>query len=95
VIQSATGLDFDIDRIKTTGERIYTMKRLFNLKMGLKPEDEKLPKILLEPLDEGGSAGKSPDFEKLKRLYYEIRDWDLDTGYPSQEKLEELGLNSL
>ncbi|TFF89840.1 MAG: aldehyde ferredoxin oxidoreductase, partial [Promethearchaeota archaeon] len=92
VIQYATGLEFDIERIKETGERIYTMKRLFNLKMGLTPEDEKLPQILLEPLEEGGSAGKSPDFEKLKRIYYEIRDWDIETGYPSEEKLKNLDL---
>jgi aldehyde:ferredoxin oxidoreductase len=95
VIQFATGLDFDIERIKVTGERIYTMKRLFNLKMGLTPEDEKLPQILLEPLEEGGSAGESPDFEKLKKAYYEFRDWDLETGYPSQKKLEELGLDNI
>lgn len=95
VIQTATGLEFDIERIKRTGERIYTMKRLFNLKMGLTPEDEKLPQILLEPLDEGGSAGKSPDFEKLKKTYYELRDWDLETGYPSQDKLKQLGLENL
>ncbi len=95
VIQVATGLDFDIERIKETGERIYIMKRLFNLKMGLKPEDEQLPQILLEPLEEGGSAGKSPDFEKLKRLYYRFRDWDVETGYPSQDKLKELELDQL
>jgi aldehyde:ferredoxin oxidoreductase len=95
IIQTATGLEFDIERIKRTGERIYTMKRLFNLKMGLTPEDEKLPQILLEPLDEGGSAGKSPDFEKLKKIYYELRDWDLETGYPSQDKLKQLGLENL
>jgi len=95
VIQTATGLDFDIERIKKTGERIYSMKRLFNLKMGLTPEDEKLPQILLEPLDEGGSAGKSPDFEKLKKIYYDLRDWDLKTGYPSQDKLKQLGLENL
>lgn len=95
IIETATGLDFDIEKIKIIGERIYTMKRLFNLKMGLTPEEEKLPRILLEPLEEGGSAGKSPDFEKLKKLYFNVRDWDLETGYPSQEKLEDLDLENL
>jgi aldehyde:ferredoxin oxidoreductase len=95
VIETATGLEFDVERIKITGARIYTMKRLFNLKMGLTPEDEKLPQILLEPLKEGGSAGKTPDFEKLKKLYFQVRDWDLETGYPSPEKLEELDLDNI
>ncbi|TXT61141.1 MAG: hypothetical protein BAJALOKI1v1_1180012 [Promethearchaeota archaeon] len=95
VIESATGINFDIEQIKKTGERIYTIKRLFNLKMGLTPNEEKLPEILLRPLEEGGSAGKSPDFEKLKKLFFEIRDWDLNTGYPSNEKLKELELDHL
>jgi len=95
VIETATGLDFNLEKIKIIGERIYTMKRLFNLKMGLIPQEEKLPKILLEPLEEGGSAGKSPDFEKLKKLYFNVRDWDLETGYPSPEKLEDLDLENL
>jgi aldehyde:ferredoxin oxidoreductase len=95
VIKTALGLDFDVQEMKKTGEKIYTMKRLFNLKMGLTPADETLPEILLKPLDEGGSAGKSPDFEKLKKAFYEYRDWNLKTGYPSQEKLKELGLADL
>ncbi|MBD3194914.1 MAG: aldehyde ferredoxin oxidoreductase [Candidatus Lokiarchaeota archaeon] len=95
VIETATGLNFDIERIKKTGERIYTMKRLFNLKMGLTPKDERLPQILLKPLEDGGSAGKTPDFDKLKDFYFKVRDWDAETGYPSQEILKELGLENI
>ncbi len=95
VIKTALGLDFDVEKMKKMGERIYTMKRLFNLKMGLTPADEILPEILLNPLEEGGSAGKSPDFEKLKKAFYEYRDWGLETGYPSEEKLKEVGLENL
>jgi len=95
VIETATGLDFDIEKVKETGERIYTTKRLFNLKMGLTPEDEKMPQILLEPHTEGGSAGKTPDFEKLKQFYYEVREWDPKTGKPSPKTLKKLGLENL
>ncbi len=95
LVKTSTGLDFDIDKLKEMGERIYTMKRLFNLKMGLTPDDEVLPKILLKPLSDGGSAGKSPNFEQLKQLYYNFRTFDPETGYPSQEKLKKLGLDDL
>ena len=95
VIETGLGIDCSVNIIKTISERIYVMKRLMNLKLGLEPEDENLPDILLKPLEEGGSAGKSPNFDKLKKLYYEVRDWDLETGKPSKATLQELGLNNL
>ncbi|TFG22041.1 MAG: aldehyde ferredoxin oxidoreductase, partial [Promethearchaeota archaeon] len=95
LIQAALGIDFDIEKLKLFAERIYMIKRLFNLKMGLTPADEKLPQILLEPLNEGGSAGKTPDFQKLKDAYYKYRTFDPETGYPSDDKLKYLGLSIL
>ncbi|MFX0056849.1 MAG: aldehyde ferredoxin oxidoreductase family protein [Candidatus Hodarchaeota archaeon] len=92
IIENATGLKFDIDEIKLYGERLLTIKRLFNLKMGLTVADDKIPKILLKPFDSGGSAGKSPDFENLKKFFYKYRDWDNVTGRPSLNKLKSLGL---
>lgn len=95
IVNAATGFDFNMEEFKTLGERIYMIKRLFNLKMGITPEDDKLPQILLNPVNEGGSAGKSPDFEKLKKAYYNYRTFDLKTGYPNQNKLKKLGLENL
>lgn len=95
IVEAATGLKFGIDEIKRYGERILTMKRLFNVKMGLKPANDKLPAILLRKFQEGGSAGKSPDFDKLKRLFYEYRDWNFETGLPSEKKMEYLGLKGI
>jgi aldehyde:ferredoxin oxidoreductase len=93
LIEAATGLDFDVNKIQLYGERILTMKRLFNLKMGLTAKDDKLPTILLKPFNSGGSAGKSPNFKKLKNFFYKYRDWDIDTGRPSLKKLKLLGLS--
>ncbi|MFW9999278.1 MAG: aldehyde ferredoxin oxidoreductase family protein [Candidatus Hermodarchaeota archaeon] len=95
VLYAATGLKFDMAEFKKLGERIYMIKRLFNLKMGITPEDDRLPQILLNPVKEGGSAGNTPNFEKLKKAYYNYRTFDLKTGYPNKEKLKFLGLNNL
>jgi aldehyde:ferredoxin oxidoreductase len=95
IINTATGFDFNMEQFQTLGERIYMIKRLFNLKMGITPEDDRLPQILLNPVNEGGSAGKTPDFEKLKKAYYNYRTFDLKTGYPNQETLKKLGLENL
>ncbi|MBN1802353.1 MAG: aldehyde ferredoxin oxidoreductase family protein [Candidatus Lokiarchaeota archaeon] len=95
LISSAIGIECNINVLKNIAERNYTIKRMFNLKMGLTPRDDRLPKILLEPKDEGESAGKSPDFDKLKTNYYAYRQFDLETGKPNREKLQSLDLEDL
>ncbi|MFX0180141.1 MAG: aldehyde ferredoxin oxidoreductase family protein [Candidatus Hodarchaeota archaeon] len=95
MLNAATGLNLNMDEFKILGERIYMIKRLFNLKMGITPADDRVPQVLLNPVNEGGSAGKSPDFEKLKTAYYKYRTFDLNSGYPSLEKLRYLGLDNL
>jgi aldehyde:ferredoxin oxidoreductase len=92
IIQFSTGLKFGLEEIKLYGERIANMKRLFNIKMGLTPKDDKIPQILLRPFKNGGSVGKSPNFAKLKRLFYKYRNWDPITGLPNLEKLKSLNL---
>ena len=49
----------------------------------------------MRPLDEGTSADRVPDMDKMLREYYEYRSWDWETGEPSKEKLLELGLNQV
>ncbi|MBU7013223.1 MAG: aldehyde ferredoxin oxidoreductase family protein [Theionarchaea archaeon] len=93
LISLATGWDIGIPEIKIIGERVFTMKRLFNIKMGLSGDWDTIPEILTAPVSDGGSAGRSPDWKKMLRQYYEFRKWDPKTGIPSKEKLEELGIH--
>lgn len=68
LIEHTTGLKFGVKEVKLYGERILNMKRMFNIKMGLTSADDRLPDILLRPFDDGGAAGKTPNFEQLKKL---------------------------
>ncbi len=95
LIKTLFGIEFDTDQMKILGERIFNMKRLFNIKMGLTSENDVIPKMLLNPIKKGAVKGKTPDFERLKAYYYQIRDWDPITGKPSLKKLRELGLDDL
>jgi len=95
LVQATSGMKCSLEDLKTFGERIYMIKRLFNLKMGLTPAADRLPQILLNPLEDGGSAGKSPNFQQLKEAYYKFRTFNPETGKPSAEKLNSLGLNNL
>jgi len=79
-----------------TGERLFNLMHAFNLRCGWKPSDNTLPyRILNEPHPDGGSKGVIIRINKLLREYYRLRGWDEETGKPSQEKLEELGLNDV
>ncbi len=95
LVTAALGIDCDMEKLKIIAERNYMIKRLFNLKMGLTPDDDRLPQILLEPKDEGEAEGKSPNFDKLKKDYYDFRGFDPKTGYPTILNLKKLGLEKL
>ena len=95
LIQTCIGLDCDLEKLKLYAERTFMIKRLFNLKMGITPENDRLPKILLKPLKGTESEGKTPDFEQLKKAYYQYRQWDLKTGRPKRSELEKLGLENI
>jgi aldehyde:ferredoxin oxidoreductase len=95
LLASATGWPVDVTDLFSAGERILNLKRILNLRWGLKPQDEKLPDLLRQPLPEGGTAGYVPDEEKLLTDYYEARTWDRKTGKPKRKKLLELGLDEV
>ena len=53
---------------------------------------DRLPKHLLKPLPDGGSAGYVPPFKEMLAAYYQVRGWDPETGRPTSERLESLDL---
>ena len=93
LINAACGLDWTLDDMMKCGERGWNLKRAINNRMGLTAENDKLPKALLEPFPDGGSAGYVPDLKGMLAAYYQARGWDAKTGKPSRKKLLELGLD--
>jgi len=89
-----TGWTYSVDDLKRAGERIFTLMRLFNLKMGYNPKNEKLPEIVLHPLD-GPSERHVPDVEAHLNKWYQYRGWDRRTGKPPKSKVKDLGLSGL
>ena len=74
------------------GERATNLKRLISCKLGIKREDDYLPKIVTTPLKSGSTAGIKVDLKDNLKIYYQIRGWDWETGCPTKEKLDELGI---
>ena len=92
-LNGATGWGLETEDLMTLGKRIVTLKRLLNLRRGLTRADDRLPDLLLKPLDDGGTEGAVPDVEALLAGAYAEYGWDPKTGKPSRETLEELGLD--
>jgi aldehyde:ferredoxin oxidoreductase len=93
LVNAATGWEMSDNDLMRSGERIFNMKRLINLKFGLKPQDDRLPDSLLKPLPNGGAKGQVPDIKMMLEEYYTLRGWNRETGWPLDNKLKELGLN--
>jgi len=92
LLNLATGGSLNVEDILTIGARAVTMKRLFNLKCGLRMKDEKLPPALLKPHPESATDDFVPDVDMQLQDYYEYRKWDRKTGKPSEEAIQSLDI---
>jgi len=92
LINAACGLSWTPADMAMAGERGWNLKRAINNRLGLTRANDRLPRALLEPHTSGGAAGFEPDLAGMLYAYYAARDWDLETGRPSRQKLLSLGL---
>ena len=94
-VRAITGWDVTVDELLRAGERRVNMLRAFNAREGLTREDDILPEKLGKPLVGGKSDGKfitEEEIEQGKDMYYKMAGWDITTGNPTREKLEQLDI---
>ena len=90
---AVTGWETTLKELMKAGERIWMLQRAFNVRMGVKREDDTLPRRFLEePMVEGAARGQTVDLEPMLKEYYVERGLD-EEGKPKKEKLEELNLD--
>ena len=93
ITSALTGIEFSGMDLLKIGERIINLERIYNLKMGLKSKDDRIPdRYRLEPVPEGNSKGEVLDLDKMLPEYYQLRGWN-KKGIPSRKKLDELGFS--
>jgi aldehyde:ferredoxin oxidoreductase len=94
LINVACGLNWTIEDMLLCGERGWNLKRAINNRLGLTRSNDRLPKALLEPYIDVDIHGILDElgFKQMLEAYYQVRGWDLITGYPSREKLHQLNL---
>lgn len=91
-VSAACGDDWTQERLLETGERIWNLERLFNLRAGITKADDTLPPRLLEtPAPAGVAKGRVAELDIMLPEYYSLRGWS-DEGQPTPETLERLKL---
>jgi aldehyde:ferredoxin oxidoreductase len=96
-LTAITGWEYNLDTCLKIGERIATMRHLFNLREGLNPVNYPFNQRSLgkPPLEKGPLANVTLDDETMVKDYLKAMDWDITTAKPSSKKLQELGLSQL
>jgi aldehyde:ferredoxin oxidoreductase len=94
LLAAATGIERTPHEWLKVGERIFTLQRAINNRLGIRRGDDRLPQLVQRPIS-GGTMGRTPRMDQLLEAYYAYRKWDWETGKPSQAKLIELGLDDV
>jgi aldehyde:ferredoxin oxidoreductase len=105
LLSAVTGLDVNVDKLAKAGERIWNLRRAIMVRRENRTREND---TLNEPYFKraitcpaGSATGlvngpiDKAKFEALKDRYYELRGWDVNTGWPTRAKLEELGLKDV
>ncbi|SLM32438.1 Aldehyde ferredoxin oxidoreductase [Desulfamplus magnetovallimortis] len=93
MVSAATGRKISPEIITETGERIWNLVRLFNLREGIDSSKDTLPpRFVREALPDGPASGHSiteKDMLYMKQEYYRVRGWSKD-GIPLHDTLKRL-----
>lgn len=85
LVNKALGWDLTQERLLDLGARLFNLKRMINVKLGVSRKDDALPyRLEREPRPTGTAAGVLPDMKRILPDYYRIRKWD-ENGIPTAE----------
>jgi len=94
-VGKVTGWEMDQERLIGLGEKIFNLKRMYNVRLGISRKDDTLPpRMVAEPKPDGKAAGVVPHLGLMLSEYYQLRGWSKE-GIPTPETLKEQGLESM
>lgn len=97
---AATGRDINGGELMMIGERIHNIEKAFNvLHAGFSRKDDFPPKRFMEePIKSGPARGEllSKDkWDEMLNEYYELHEWDKESGWQTKKQLKRLGLKEV
>jgi aldehyde:ferredoxin oxidoreductase len=94
LVRAVTGWETGTAELMAIAERAHVLARVFNIREGMKAEDEKLPKRFFTPLPRGPLSDKTfteEEWERAKLAFYRQSGWT-DEGIPTEDTLARLGI---
>jgi aldehyde:ferredoxin oxidoreductase len=99
LLELGVGIRREDEEMFVLGDRTTTMERLFIAREGIRRKDDILPERFYKPLEwENSAPEKIVDYDKFQQIlteYYQWHGWDTETGIPTMECLERLGIAEL
>jgi aldehyde:ferredoxin oxidoreductase len=95
-IELCTGWkDYSMEELMETGERVFNLKRMYNVRLGISRKDDTLPpRLQIWSHKEGFAQGVHSYLGKMLDETYILRGWN-EYGLPTEKKLGEMGLGFL
>ena len=96
-LNAAEGWDYDGDHYMEIGERIQTLRQLFNIRQGIDPASICLPRRMAgdPPLRDGPLKGVQLKNRVQVSAHWKAFGWDEKTGVPLHETVMRLGIGEL
>lgn len=96
-LNAASGWNYNGDHYMEIGERIQTLRQMFNIKQGFDPAAVSLPERMKgnPPLTNGPLKGRRLRNPEQVSLHWKAFGWDEKTGVPLDETIERLGIPAL
>lgn len=89
-----TDWDLDVPEFLLIGERLFNLKRMYNVRLGVSRKDDTISPRILVHRRGGGAGDHLPALGRMLSEYYEARGWN-EEGIPRPETLDRLGLSTL
>jgi len=75
-LNGITGRSYTVASFMDAGQRIFNMKREYNLKCGITKDEDKISSRFFTPLEKGGTRKNIPPLNDLLLKYYQKRNWN-------------------
>jgi len=95
MFSAATGIEKSIEDCCLDAQRIVALERAIQVRMGRRREDDTFNEYYFNHPDKRGNPIDRVAWEKLKDEMYELLGWDINTGIPTRERLEQLDLKDV
>jgi len=76
MVHAVTGMDDDLPGLRRKAAAIATLTRRFNIREGLTPEDDRLPRQLHRRLEDSDLVVTEEEIDTMVHDYYRLRGWD-------------------